>query len=365
VINFTVGPVQSCEAVRAIGGEQVPYFRTAEFSAVMLENERLMLQFAKAPEGARAVFMTASGTGSMEAAVANVLTPKDKVLVVNGGSFGHRFVEICQVHGIPLTEVVPPEGDTVTEEQLEEVKARGEGEQGNGSTSSKYTALLVNVHETSTGVRYDIEAISRFCKRHGMLLIVDAISSFLADDFDMAELGADVMITGSQKALACPPGVSIIVLSPRALERVEGNDPHCLYLDLKAALKNQERGQTPFTCAVGILLQIHARLKEIEANGGVESETRKIASLAADFRAKIKGLPFEIVSKRMSNAVTPLHPLNGSAYDVFLKLKDEYGIWICPNGGELKDRVFRVGHIGALTVADNDALIAALREVSK
>lgn len=358
MINFTVGPVQSSEAVRAIGAEQVPYFRTAEFSEVMLENERLMLKFAKAPEGSRAVFMTASGTGSMEAVVANVLTPQDKVLVVNGGSFGHRFVELCQIHNIPLTEVVPPPGDTVTEEQLAAFDGQG------------YTALLVNIHETSTGVRYDADVLGRFCKRNNMLFLVDAISSFLADDFNMAALGADVMITGSQKALACPPGVSIVVLSPRALARVAANDPHCLYLDLRSALKDQERGQTPFTCAVGTLLQIHARLKEIESNGGVESETRKIAALAADFRAKIKGLPFKIVSNRLSNAVTPLSPTTTTsnynslnAYDIFLVLKDKYGIWICPNGGELKDKIFRVGHIGALTTADNDALIAAFTDL--
>ena len=173
------------------------------------------------------------------------------------------------------------------------------------------------------------------------------------------------MIAGSQKALACPPGVSVVVLSPKALERVAANDPKCLYLDLKGALKDQERGQTPFTCAVGTLLQIHVRLKEIAANGGAAEETRRIAAQAADFRRKIAGLPFEICSKRMSNAVTPLHPLEGSAYDIFLRLKDEHGIWICPNGGELKDRVFRVGHIGALTAADNDALIAALKEVAR
>ena len=95
------------------------------------------------------------------------------------------------------------------------------------------------------------------------------------------------------------------------------------------------------------------------------SETAKIAALAADFRRKIAGLPFEICSKRMSNAVTPLHPLRASAYDIFLRLKDEYGIWICPNGGELKEKIFRVGHIGALTTADNDALIAALTDLQK
>lgn len=350
--NFTVGPVQSPDAVRAIGAEQVPYFRTAEFSAVMLENEQLMLEFAKAPAGSKVVFMTGSGTASMEAAVVNVLTDRDKVLVVNGGGFGRRFVELCECHGIPHAEVVPPDGGTVTDAQLAAFDGMG------------FTALLVNVHETSTGVLYDIEAISSFCRRNGIILVVDAISSFLADDFDMEKLGVDVMITGSQKALACPPGVSIIVLSPRAQERVWANDPHCYYLDLKSALKNQERGQTPFTPAVGVLLQINVRLKAIKAAGGVEVETSKIAALAEDFRAKIKGLPVEISSKRLSNAVTPLTPVNGiSAYDVFLRLKDKYGIWVCPNGGDLKDRIFRVGHIGALTVEDNDRLVASLGEV--
>ena len=136
-----------------------------------------------------------------------------------------------------------------------------------------------------------------------------------------------------------------------------------MYFDLKSALKNGERGQTPFTPAVGILRQINARLKAIDTAGGVETETRKIAELAQDFREKIKGLPFEIVSESMSNAVTPLHPLNVSAYDVFMKLKEEYGIWVCPNGGKLKDSVFRVGHIGALTNDDNTTLVNAFKDL--
>ena len=101
MINFTVGPVQSCDAVRAIGAENVPYFRTAEFSATMLENEKLIKKFAKAPEGSRVVFMTCSGSGGMETAIMNCLTSKDKAIVVNGGSFGHRFVELLQLHQSP------------------------------------------------------------------------------------------------------------------------------------------------------------------------------------------------------------------------------------------------------------------------
>lgn len=353
MINFTVGPVQSNDIVRSIGGEQVPYFRTPEFSEIMLENEQLMKKFSGAEEKARVVFITGSGTASMEATVANTLTEQDKVLIVNGGSFGQRFVQLCEIYEIPHTEIKLDKGKALTEQHLAGYENQG------------YTAFMVNVHETSTGVHYDMDMISAFCKRNHLFLIVDAISSFLADEFQMKKLGVDVMITGSQKALACPPGISVIVLSEKAIERVEANEPKCMYLDLKSALKNGERGQTPFTPAVGILRQIHARLKQIKEDGGVEKESAKIKELAEDFRNKIKGLPFEIVSESMSNAVTPLYPLTASAYDIFITLKDEYGIWVCPNGGELKDKVFRVGHIGDLTKDDNDKLIDALKDMQK
>lgn len=341
----------SSEAVCAIGAEQVPYFRTAEFSATMKENEALMTQFTKAPEGSRVVFITGSGTASMEATVMNVFTPADKVLVVNGGSFGHRFVQLCEIHDIPHTEIALEMGHKLTAEHLAPYEGQG------------YTGFLVNLDETSTGVLYDINLISQFCHRNNIFLVVDSISSFLADPFNMQALGVDVMITGSQKALACPPGISIIVLTPQAVERVCSREVKSMYFNLKDALKNGERGQTPFTPAVGILRQINARLKEIEAAGGVETENQRMAALAADFREKIKGLPFTIVSQSLSNAVTPLHPHNVSAYDIFLKLKDEYHIWVCPNGGDMADKVFRVGHLGALTPADNTTLVAALTDL--
>lgn len=341
----------SSEAVCAIGAEQVPYFRTAEFSATMKENEALMTQFTKAPEGSRVVFITGSGTASMEATVMNVFTPADKVLVVNGGSFGHRFVQLCEIHDIPHTEIALEMGHKLTAEHLAPYEGQG------------YTGFLVNLDETSTGVLYDINLISQFCHRNNIFLVVDSISSFLADPFNMQALGVDVMITGSQKALACPPGISIIVLAPQAVERVCSREVKSMYFNLKDALKNGERGQTPFTPAVGILRQINARLKEIEAAGGVETENQRMAALAADFREKIKDLPFTIVSQSLSNAVTPLHPHNVSAYNIFLKLKDEYNIWVCPNGGDMADKVFRVGHLGALTPADNTTLVAALNDL--
>ena len=351
MINFTVGPVQSSDAVRAIGAEQVPYFRTAEFSELMLENERLVKKFAKASDDSRVVFITGSGSAGMETAIMNTLTPADKAIVVNGGSFGHRFVELCELHEIPFAEIKLQPGKALKAEHLKDFEGKG------------YTTFIVNKHETSTGVHYDMQLISDFCKRNNLFLIVDCISTFLADPFDMEALGADVMITGSQKALACPPGISVTVLSPKALARIDRIKCKCQYLDLKIALKNAERGQTPWTPAVSILRQINVRLKEIDANGGVEAEIARTASLANYFRERIKGLPFEIVSESLSNAVTPLHPTTASAYDIFLKIKDEYGMWICPNGGEMKDTVFRVGHIGALTTADYDKLIDAFKDL--
>lgn len=351
MLNFTVGPVMSNATVRAIGGEQVPYFRTPEFSKIMLENENLVKEYAYADDNGRVTFLTCSGTGAMEATVMNVFTTKDKVLVINGGSFGHRFVQLCQIHDIPYTEIVPEYGCDITDDDLSKFDGQG------------YTGFLVNIDETSTGVLYNAKRISDFCKRNNIFLVVDSISSFLCDSFNMTELRVDIMIAGSQKALACPPGVSIIVMSERAVYRISENCVKSMYFDLKNALKNGERGQTPFTPAVGILRQINTRLKEIKATGGVKNENSRIHQIAEDFRNKVKELPFEFVSHSMPNAVTALHPTTANAYDIFAILKDEYDIWICPNGGDMKDKVFRIGHIGALTKDDNTTLINAFKNL--
>lgn len=353
MLNFAMGPVQLGKKVREIGAQQVPYFRTDEFSSVMLENERLMIKFANAGPGARAVFLTASGTAAMEATVMNLFSAQDKVLVVNGGSFGQRFAELCNIHGVPSCEIKLAPGETLTEQHLNHYENAG------------CTGFLVNLHETSTGVYYDANLISAFCKRNGLFLVVDAISTFLADPFDMHALNVGAMITSSQKVLACPPGVSMLVLSPDALSRLEQQSVKSMYFDLKDALKNGERGQTPFTPAVSILLQINARLNELEVAGGAEHEVDRIATLATDFRERILGLPVEIASPRLSNAMTPLHPLHVPADRVFQVLKNEYGIWVCPNGGELREKIFRVGHMGALTLEDNSILLDAMNDMNR
>lgn len=353
MLNFTVGPVMSSDEICSIGGEQVPYFRTTEFSQIMFENEKLLLDFAKAPKGSRVAFMTNSSTGSMEAVIMNCFTKLDKVLVIDGGSFGHRFVELCEIHEIPHEIIKLAPGEKLIEEKLYHYD------------NKKFTGVLVNVDETSTGVLYDSEMIGRFCKKNNMFYVCDCVSAFLADPFDMEHCGADVMITGSQKVLACPPGVSMIVLSPRAINRVNKAKVKSMYFNLADVLKNMERGQTPFTPAVGILRQINARLKEIEKAGGADAEIQRVASQAKDFREKIKDLPFEFVSQSPANGVTPVHPKNVDAYKIFEILKDEYNIWVCPNGGDLKNTVLRVGHIGYLSHDDNTTLITALNVTEK
>lgn len=349
MLNFTVGPVMSSENVRKIGGEQVPYFRNEEFSRVMFENEKLVKQFVYAEDDSKVVFITGSGTSAMEATVMNVFGVNDKILIINGGGFGQRFVKLCQIHEIRYEEISLDFGCDISKELLDSYSNKG------------FTGLLVNICETSSGVYYNLDLISTFCKNNKMLLVVDAISSFLCNPLNMSKQNIDVVITGSQKALACPPGISLIVLGKNALKRVENNQVKSLYFDIKDMLKNAERGQTPFTPAVSILLQINQRLKEIESQGGVEAEICKVANLASDFRERISDFPFEIKAETLSNSVTAVYCKN--ALEIVDKLKTDYNIWVNPNGGELADKMFRIGHIGDLTIKDNDKLIEALTDL--
>lgn len=349
-LNFAVGPVMMSDETLEIGSHQIPYFRTAAFSEIMKYNEKSFLSLLNAPEKSRAVFLTGSGTAAMETAVVNTLTENDRALVVNGGTFGSRFCDICDIHSIPHDVIKCEHGKTLTRDKLFAYDAHN------------YTAFLVNLCETSTGVLYDLDLISEFCHINNIFLIVDAVSAFLCDEIDMAKSYADIVITGSQKALALAPGLSLIALGERAVERISQNNIKSMYFDLKSYLKDGERGQTPFTPAVGTLLQLHGRLKQIERDGGVQTEIKKCRQRAEYFRNGIKHLPISLFADSPSSCVTSL-VINGvsvSAYTVFETLMNDCNIWVCPNGGDMRDKVFRVGHMGALEKTDYDRLIEAL-----
>jgi len=223
--------------------------------------------------------------------------------------------------------------------------------------------MLVNHHETSTGTLHDLGILSAHCRAHGMLLVVDAIGSFLADPLSMTEHGVDALLFSSQKALGLPPGLSFIILNGRAVARARGARPRSYYLDLRRYLEDGERGQTPFTPAVGIVRQLEGRLAAI-LELGAEQAVAAVARLAADFRRRIRGLPFRVFPDHPSNAVTALEPTGGIAPDTYVRRLREHGCVVCPNGGELGRVIFRVGHLGALTTRDNARLAAALRSVA-
>ena len=351
MLNFTVGPVMTWDEILDIGGHQVPYFRTAEFSDIMKDNEKNMLDFSNASDKSRTVFLTGSGTMAMEVAIVSTLSIQDKALIINGGGFGQRFVNLCKLHGISYDEVKLDIGEALTADILDNYNP------------VDYTAFIVNMHETSTGVLYDMDVISKFCKLGNIFLIVDAISAFLADPLDMQAMGIDVMITSSQKALACAPGISMLTLTPRALERVNASEYKNMYMDLKDALSNADRGQTPFTPAVSTILQINKRLQMVKDKGGPQEEIERVHGIATYFRNKIKDLPLELISKSPSNAVTCLHADGVSAKEIVDRMKDEFNIWVCPNGGTYSDYMFRVGHIGNITHDDIDVLVNSLRKV--
>lgn len=352
-LNFAVGPVMMDKEILEISAKQIPYFRTEEFSKINLDNEKLLKEFTGARSKDRVVFLTASGTAAMEATIINVFNEKDKILIVNGGGFGERFKKICEVHKLDYEEVKLNYGEQITQKDLSRFKGKG------------FTALLVNIHETSTGVLYNMDIISEFCKEENLLLIVDAISSFLADEIDMKKSNIDGLILSSQKALALPPGLSMVVLGERVIERINKNDVRSFYFNFKDYLKDGERGQTPFTPAVGIILQLNKRLRTIEKMG-VENIIEKTKNIALDFRERIVKLPFKISHENYSNTLTAIEPIGKiTAYEVFSYLKDNHNIYLCPNGGELKDKVVRVGHIGNISIEDNKKLILVLSEMEE
>lgn len=345
---FTCGPVEMYENTLEISSKQIPYFRTQDFSNIMLKCQEQFLRFVNAPKPSYLAVMTASGTGAMETAVMNALNEKDKVLVIDGGGFGHRFSELCTHHGVTHDDIHLAFGETLTRNHLIPYENNG------------YTALLVNADETSTGQLYDLQMLGDFCTEQNMLFIVDAVSAFLVDEIDMQKMHIDLVLTASQKALALAPGLSFIVVNERMKRIIDKNECVCTYLDLKDAFKNMERGQTPYTPAVGIVLQLADRLDQIDQIG-VDKVIAQAQANAKYFRMRCDEIGLKYGQYPLSNALTPLLFDDGKAYDYFLEAKEHYGLMLTPNGGSLSGSVLRVGHMGNLTTKDYDAVIEFLR----
>ena len=328
---FTVGPVEMFDEQMDIGGKQVPYFRNQEFSNVVLDCKKCLKELINAKEKDDVIFLTASGTAAMEASVINCFTQNDKLIVINGGTFGQRFVELCIIHKIPFFEVKLKENEVLTRDLL--------------PNGNDFTGLLVNIHETSTGQLYDINMLSNYCNENNLYFIVDAISSMFADYFDFSKYNVDIAIVSSQKALSLAPGLAIITASERIIEeRINKIDSHVMYLDFKNHLLNGKRGQTPFTPAVRIIYELQNRLHQI-LEIGIKEQVRRTREIAEDFRNKMTSLGLEYPKYPLSNAETVVLFPQNNADLVGTKLKEEYGYIINPNGGDKAKKMFRVAHM--------------------
>ena len=349
---FTIGPVEMFEETLKIGGKKVPYFRNDEFSQVVFSAsaglKRLLYN-----ENGEIILLTCSGTGAMEATIMNCFTKEDKLIVINGGSFGNRFAEICKVHEIPYEEVKVEQGETLTKEMIDEVIA-----------TDKFTGLLVNLDETSIGQLYDIEMISEVCRENDLVLVVDAISAFLADEVNMDKYGIDAVILSSQKALSLAPGLSIVALSEKMLKRVECIDSKSIYFDFKDYLKNGERGQTPFTPCVRVIIELDEIVKRFEEKG-IENIIKETNELALYFRKRIKEIGLDYPSYPLSNAVTPVIFKDNNADKVYRELIDKYGFTVNPSGGDNATKMFRVAHVGKHSIEDTEELVCAIEDIIK
>ena len=347
---YAIGPVEMYDETLEIGGKQVPYFRNDEFSQVVFSTsaglKRLLYN-----ENGEIILLTCSGTGAMEATIMNCFTKEDNLIVIDGGSFGHRFCQICQTHEIPFETVKVEQGEILTREMIEEVLSHG-----------KFTGLLVNLDETSIGQLYDIEMLSEICNENDLFFVVDAISAFLADEVNMDKYGIDAVILSSQKALALAPGLSIVALSERILERVESINPHSIYFDFKDYLKNGLRGQTPFTPAVRVIIELEDMVKRLE-DKGIENVIKETNELASYFRRRIKEIGLDYPDYPLSNAVTPVIFNDFDAEEVYRQLIDKYGYTVNPSGGDNAKKMFRVSHVGNHTIEDVENLVLAIEEI--
>lgn len=348
---FTLGPAAMYPRTLHIASEQIPYFRTPEFSAQMLAAKASLLNILGAAAHSELLFLTASGTGAMEAVITNCLTQQDRVLIINGGTFGKRFCELCAYHQISFDSIDLSFGQALTDEMLLPYAQKG------------YAALLVNHHETSTGQLYDLQMLGDFCQRERMYFFVDAISSFLTDSLDMERTKIDAVMIGSQKGLAAGPGIAVVALSHRVCEeRVQNIHCPCMYLDFKLHMHDMQRGQTPFTPAIRVLSEIFDMLEYVQEIG-LEQKLAQTRHVAEHFREHIKKLPVDLPHHPLSNAQTPLVFPKNNAQSVFEQLKSQYGIMLTPCAGDLTDKVVRVGHIGNQTTQKNMRLVAALSEL--
>lgn len=331
------------DSILQIGGKPFPYMRTEQFSALVKESEKMLLDLIHCP-GGRVIFYTASGTGAMDAVVTNYVSQCKKAFIIAGGSFGYRWKSLCEYYDCPNDVFEVPFARDIDYAQLEEAVA-----------ASRPDVFLCQHHETSTGQLYNMEKISAICKKYKVSLVVDAISSFLSDELDMAALDIDICITSSQKGLNIAPGLSFLFLSPRVLQTAFAHKSY--YFDFAENLKNLERGQTPYSPATTLFLQLHARLQGDVALG-IENIIASVRAKALYFRELCKQNGWEVPAEVPSNCITGFFVRKNG--NILFKELLKHDIYIMPGG---TPDYFRVSHLGVQTNEDLDDLARRIKEI--
>lgn len=348
--QFIVGPVELYQNTRDVYQKNFTYFRTSDFGDMVKASIKELNYLVGNDLENSMIYLTASGTAAMEAVIENCTNPTDKAIVINGGTFGHRFCELLEYHEVEYTAINLEWNETLTIEHLKEYE------------NKDYTMLFVNLHETSTGQLYDIKMLSEFAKRNNLLVVVDAISTFLADEYNMSKYGIDTTIISSQKGLCLSAGLSFVSFSQRMLDKISNKVKSASkYFDFKDYLVNITRGQTPYTPAVFIMYELQDMLELIKIEGGLQARLDFIEKKCNYFRQKVSEIGLNIPDYPLSNMLTPIIFEDIKASDVIRILKDKYNIFVNPCGGKLADKIIRVSHIGNTTLEDIDNLVEKMQ----
>jgi len=350
---FTPGPTPVPPQVLAATAEPVLHHRGPDFKALFAETlERLAAVCRTEYE---IVLFTASGTGAFESAVANLLSPGDRVLAVSQGEFGERWQKLAAAYGADVVPLAYAWGESPRADDLAAALAETPAE------------VVFLVHsETSTGVVCDLQPLAAAAREAGALVVVDAVSSLGAVPLETDAWGIDVVVSGSQKALMTPPGLALAAVSPAAWERCERTSGPRFYFDWRRYRRARESaGSTPFTPAVATVAGLHAALGLI-LEEGLERAFARHAALGRACREGAKAMGLELFSpdeERSAVVTAILTPEEADARELVLALRDRFGITVAGGHGELAPRLFRVGHIGWFDVFDIATALAAVELV--
>ncbi len=338
------------EVLRALG-EPVLHHRSPDFAAVFaLVQERLRAVFRTEQE---ILVLTASGTGAFESAVVNLLSAGERVLAVSQGEFGERWQKLAAAFGCDVVPLAYPWGDAPRPSDLRAALEK----------SGAQTVFLVH-SETSTGVVCDLEPLLAACAEVGALSVVDAVSSLGAVPLETDAWGADVVITGSQKALMTPPGLAFASVSERAWERSRKAKLPRFYWDWDRQRRAQQKGSTPSTPATSLVVALAEALGLVLA-GGLDATFARHRALGRACRAGIKSMGLELYSPDDDSAAVltaALTPEGVDAVALRLALRDRHGITIAGGHGDLVPRLFRIGHIGHVGIGELANALGAIEE---